>query len=77
DVRYNFNKAGRAEVNILHTQHFNHDDLENVADLVAQQAVHIRPLIRDIVPFDDAIATFGLLRDAPSRLLGTVFVMPQ
>ncbi|MEQ8673579.1 MAG: zinc-binding dehydrogenase, partial [Aggregatilineales bacterium] len=46
DVRYNFNKAGRAEVNILHTQHFNHDDLENVADLVAQQAVHIRPLIR-------------------------------
>ncbi len=73
DVRYNFNAAGMAEVDILHTQHFDQDDLEQVVRLAAKGAIRIRPLIREIAPFDDAVRVFDTLRDHPSRLLGTVF----
>jgi threonine dehydrogenase-like Zn-dependent dehydrogenase len=73
DVRYNFNAAGMAEVDILHTQHFDQSDLELVVRLAAKGDLRIRPLIRDVAPIEDAIRIFDLLRDDPSRLLGTIF----
>jgi 2-desacetyl-2-hydroxyethyl bacteriochlorophyllide A dehydrogenase len=75
DVQYNFNMAGNAEVDILHTQHFDQDDLEQVVRLMARGDINARPLIRDVVPLDEAVRIFDILRDHPRRLLGTVFVM--
>jgi 2-desacetyl-2-hydroxyethyl bacteriochlorophyllide A dehydrogenase len=73
DVHYNFNAAGMAELDILHTQHFDQGDLEQVVRLAAKGEIRIRPLIRDIVPFQDAIRIFDRLRDDRSGLLGTIF----
>ena len=73
DVSYNFNMAGAAEVDILHTQHFDQDDLEQVLRLVERGSIHLKPVIRAVVPFEDAVQVFDTLRDNPSKLLGTVF----
>ena len=53
DVRYNFNAAGMAEVDILHTQHLDQRDLELVVRLAAKVDLRIRPLIRDVAPIED------------------------
>jgi threonine dehydrogenase-like Zn-dependent dehydrogenase len=75
DVTYNFNAAGMAELDILHTQHFDPIDLEQVVRLAARGDIKLRPLVRDVVPLDDAVRIFDTLRDHPSRLLGTVFAV--
>jgi threonine dehydrogenase-like Zn-dependent dehydrogenase len=75
DVTYNFNMAGAAELNILHTQHFDQADLEQVVRLAHRGDIKLRPLIRDIVPLDDAVRIYDTLRDNPRQLLGTVFVV--
>jgi threonine dehydrogenase-like Zn-dependent dehydrogenase len=67
--------AGNAEVDILHTQHFGQEDLEQVVRLMARGDMNARTLIRDVVPLDDAVRIFGTLRDHPRRLMGTVFVV--
>ena len=77
DVKYNFNMAGSAELDILHTQHFDQEDLEQVVRLVAKGAIRVRPLIRDVVPLDDAVRIFDTMRDEPRKLLGTVFVVGE
>lgn len=75
DVCYNFNMAGMAELDILHTQHFDQEDLEQVVRLAQRGDIQLRPLVRDVVPLDEAVRIFDTLRDAPSELLGTVFVV--
>lgn len=67
--------AGAAELNILHTQHFDRIDLEQVVRLAHRGDIELRPLIRDIVPLDDAVHIYDTLCDNPSQLLGTVFVV--
>ena len=37
-------------------------------------ASQIAPLIRDVVPVNEAKRIYGTLRDSPNNLLGTVFV---
>jgi threonine dehydrogenase-like Zn-dependent dehydrogenase len=74
-VEYDFTPAGAAELDILHTQHFDQADLEQVVRLVGQDAIRIRPLLRDVVPLADAPRIFDTLRDTPSKLLGTVFAV--
>lgn len=74
DVSYNFNMAGRAEIDILHTQHFDAVDLEAVLRRVVDGEIRLRPLIRDVVPLEEAPRIYDTLRDEPSALLGTVFV---
>jgi threonine dehydrogenase-like Zn-dependent dehydrogenase len=69
--------AGNAEVDIVHTQHFDQEDLEQVVRLVARGDIRIRPLIRDVVPLDEAVRIFDTLRDHPRQLLGTVFVVGE
>jgi 2-desacetyl-2-hydroxyethyl bacteriochlorophyllide A dehydrogenase len=77
DVQYNFNMAGNAEVDIVHTQHFDREDLEQVVRLVSRGDIRVRPLIRDVVPLDEAVRIFDTLRDHPRQLLGTVFVVGE
>ena len=57
---------------ILHATHFGQSDLEEVVRLVVKGAIRIRPLIKDIVPVEEAIGVYGTLRDDPNRLMGTV-----
>jgi 2-desacetyl-2-hydroxyethyl bacteriochlorophyllide A dehydrogenase len=73
EVTYDFNTAGRAEVDILHTQHFDQADLVAVVDHAAAGRLQLRPLIRDVVPLSEAPALYKRLRDDPTSLLGTVF----
>jgi 2-desacetyl-2-hydroxyethyl bacteriochlorophyllide A dehydrogenase len=73
DVTYNFNMAGNAEVTIIHTQHFDQEDLEQVLQLVKHGMIQLKPVIRGVVPFEDAVQIFDTLRDNPRKLLGTVF----
>lgn len=73
DVIYNFNAGQGAEVSVLHVSHFDQSDLEQVVRLVSKGVIKIRPLIKDIVPFKDAISIYDTLRDNPNKLLGTVF----
>ena len=61
-VSYDFNMAGLAEIEILHTQHFDQIDLEQVVRLVSRGDIQIRPLLREVVPFDDAIRIYDTLR---------------
>jgi 2-desacetyl-2-hydroxyethyl bacteriochlorophyllide A dehydrogenase len=73
DVHYHSNAAQGAEVAVLHANHFDQDDLNQVVDLTGRGLIKIRPLIRDIVPVAEAVAVYETLRDNPGRLLGTVF----
>jgi 2-desacetyl-2-hydroxyethyl bacteriochlorophyllide A dehydrogenase len=75
DVTYNFNMAGSAELDILHTQHFDPLDLAQVVRLAQRGDIRLRPLVREVVPLDDAVRVYDTMRDHPRRLLGTVFVV--
>jgi 2-desacetyl-2-hydroxyethyl bacteriochlorophyllide A dehydrogenase len=77
DVTYSFNAAGAAEVDILHTTHFEQNDLEELVDYVAKGEIQIRPLIKDVVPLSEVVAVFDTLRDNKSALFGTVFKMGE
>ena len=50
-------------------------DLEQVVRLAHRGDIKLRPLVRDVVALDDAVRIYDTLRDAPSQLLGTVFVV--
>jgi threonine dehydrogenase-like Zn-dependent dehydrogenase len=76
-VEYDFTPAGGAELDILHTQHFDQSDLEQVVRLVGRGDICIRPLIRDVVPLNEAPRIFDILRDDRGKLLGTVFAVGQ
>jgi 2-desacetyl-2-hydroxyethyl bacteriochlorophyllide A dehydrogenase len=73
DVHYHANAAQGAEIAVMHANHFDQDDLNQVVELTSQGQLKIRPLIRDIVPVDQAITIYDTLRDNPNQLLGTVF----
>ena len=72
-VDYTFNVGQHKEISILQCSHFTCDDLENVCRLLRQGSVRIAPLIRHRVSVDEAPQIYEWLRDAPMRLLGTVF----
>ena len=72
-VEYTFNQGQGREITIKQNSHFDNDDLAGICRLVARGMVHIRPLIRDIVPVTEAAGIYDTLRDEPGKLLGTVF----
>jgi 2-desacetyl-2-hydroxyethyl bacteriochlorophyllide A dehydrogenase len=74
-VEYDFVPAGAAELDILHTQHFDQTDLEETLRLAAGGEFRLRPLLRDVVPLTEAVRIFDTLRDEPGRLLGVVFAV--
>ena len=50
---------------------FSRDDLTNLCRLVVQSLVQSSPLIRDVVPLDEADRIYEALRDRPHELSGT------
>ncbi len=73
-VCYDFNTGQIHEITIMQNSHFDNSDLENLSRLVARGKVHIKPLLKDIVPVSQAKHIYDTLRDNPQKLLGTVFV---
>lgn len=73
-VTYTFNLGQGREIQIKQNSHFDRDDLQNLCRLVDRGLVKIKPLIRDVVPVDEAKRIYDTLRDNPTELLGTVFV---
>ncbi|MYH19538.1 MAG: zinc-binding dehydrogenase [Gemmatimonadetes bacterium] len=72
-VTYTFNLGQGREVRIKQNSHFDREDLHNTCRLVARGHLKIGPLIRDVVPISEAKRIYDTLRDAPDRLMGTVF----
>lgn len=72
-VTYTFNLGQGREIQIKQNSHFDRDDLQNLCRLVDRGLVKIKPLIRDVVPVDEAKRIYDTLRDNPTELLGTVF----
>jgi len=72
-VDYAFNAAQARELTILHAGHFTAADLTLVARLTAEGALRVKPLIKEKVKIDDAVAIYDRLRDNPASLMGTVF----
>lgn len=52
---------------------FHRGDLHAMTRLVSKGFVQIAPLIQDVVPVAEADRIYGLLRDSPTELFGTVF----
>lgn len=73
-VTYTFNLGQGQEIQLKQNSHFDRDDLENLCRLVDRGLVKIAPLIRDVVPVNEAKRIYDTLRDNPTDLLGTVFV---
>ena len=72
-VDYDFNLGQGHEITIRQNSHFDQDDLENLCRLVYRGMVKIAPLIQEVVPVSQAKRIYDTLRDAPSKLFGTVF----
>ena len=73
-VTYTFNLGQGQEIQLKQNSHFDRDDLQNLCRLVDRGLVKIKPLIRDVVPVNEAKRIYDTLRDNPTELLGTVFV---
>ena len=72
DVTYNFNAGQSHEVTVLQASHFDRSDLKELCRLVMEGTVKVEPLIRDIVPIEDAVSIYERLRDDPGSMLGTI-----
>ena len=72
-VNYTFNRGQCREITIKQNSHFDRYELGELCRLVARGQVRIGPLIQDVVPAADAKRIYDTLRDAPSKLFGTVF----
>ena len=72
-VDYSFNAGQGAELEIDHASHFNRNDLDQLCRLVAEGSIRIGPVLRDVVPFRQAVGVYDRLRDQPASLFGTVF----
>jgi 2-desacetyl-2-hydroxyethyl bacteriochlorophyllide A dehydrogenase len=72
-VEYTFNFGQFHEITIRQNGHFDNDDLANVCRLVVRGMIQFGPLIQDVVPAAEAKRIYDTLRDAPQKLLGTVF----
>lgn len=72
-VSYTFNDGQGHEIVIKQNSHFDNADLANLCRLVARGMVKVQPIIRDVVPAEEAKGIYDKLRDVPNELLGTVF----
>lgn len=72
-ISYSSNAAQSKALLLFQSAHFKQPHLEKVAAQVRSGKIKIKPLIKDTVPIDDAIAIYDRLRDDRSSLFGTVF----
>lgn len=73
DVAYKCGPAQARRIEIHHTTHFRRDDLLELIRLTEAGVIRVGPMIRDVVPVDQAPAIYRKMRDEPHALLGTVF----
>lgn len=73
NVHYTYNSAQCDEISVIHTSHFNLNDLHQMIRFVSEGKIQIRPFIQQIVKVDDAVPVYNTLRDDPGSLRGTVF----
>ncbi len=76
-VDYDFNIAQGHEVHIFQNSHFNKDELELLAHLVARGKIKIAPFVRDVLSPKEAKGVYDTLRDEPEKLSGVVFDWSQ
>jgi 2-desacetyl-2-hydroxyethyl bacteriochlorophyllide A dehydrogenase len=72
-ISYNSNAAQGSALAIYQSAHFNLAQLRKVTELVRTGVLHIRPLIKDVVPIEEALDIYTQLYEKPSSLFGTVF----
>jgi 2-desacetyl-2-hydroxyethyl bacteriochlorophyllide A dehydrogenase len=72
-VEYDWLDGQRWESTIQQTNHFSRDDIRQTCRLLTTGRLQIRPLIKDVVPIDEAPAIYHRLANEPGSLLGTVF----
>ncbi len=72
-VEYNFLLASMLQVAFFQSTHFDRPTLEKVAALAGDGVLDLGTLIKDIVPIDEAVKIYDILRDNPMALGGTVF----
>ena len=72
-VEYTFLLASMLRVSFFQSTHFDQPTLEKVAGLTKDRVLDLEALVKDIVPIDDAVRIYDLLRDNPMSLGGTVF----
>lgn len=71
-IEYNHMSGHRCEAAILHCSHLKRDDLEQTCRLVAEGVILLAPVVKDVIPYDQAPAFFDRLRDNPASTFGTV-----
>mgnify|MGYP001083853126 CR=1 FL=1 len=72
-ITYSSNAAQGRALTLVQSAHFRQEHLDAVVRLVRNGEIRLRPLLREVVEIEDAIAVYERLRDDPSHLLGTVF----
>ena len=70
---YHFGAASQRRLVTFATSHFEQVDLAQVLRLALKGRIHLKELVRDVVPIQDAVAIYDTLRDEKKKLLGTVF----
>jgi 2-desacetyl-2-hydroxyethyl bacteriochlorophyllide A dehydrogenase len=73
ETAFNFNAASGRRLVTYSTSHFEQVDLEQVLRLGLKGRLHLKALVRDVVPITEAISVYDTLRDEKQKLLGTVF----
>jgi len=73
DVTYSCGAAQARRLQICHATHFKRTDLLELIRLTAAGTIKVGPMLRDVVPIDDAPKIYDRMRDDPRSLLGTVF----
>lgn len=72
-VCYDFNLGQAKEIAIKQLSHFDTADLTNACTLIESYTIRIGPLLKDVVPVQDAERIYRTLRDTPDSLMGVVF----
>jgi 2-desacetyl-2-hydroxyethyl bacteriochlorophyllide A dehydrogenase len=72
-VDYSFNAGQGTEIEILQGSHFEKSDIEEVVRLALEGRIQFKPLVKEIVPYGQAVGVYDRLRDTPGSMLGVVF----
>ena len=72
-VDYNFNAGQGSGLRIVQVSHFEQADLKQLCRLVAEGVIKVGPILRDVLPYREAVAFYEKLRDNPASTFGTVF----
>ncbi|MGY8826071.1 MAG: hypothetical protein ACKVJG_19395 [Candidatus Latescibacterota bacterium] len=68
-VGFNFNAASGRRLATYSTAHFEQSDLEQVLRLAQKGVIHLRELVRDVVPIGEAVSVYDTLRVSAKCLI--------